>query len=133
MGTKTTVNSKGVFSETVVGTAISFIVDGKTINKVENGALNGDVTAANKPVIVMEATATAVTGVLPVVVADNVGLQYTFVYADNTSTLALSSSANVINGGTYELDVTSSMRAITVIAVSSSKNGFSWEQMGHVH
>ena len=132
MGTKTTVNNKGVFSETVAGSAISFIVDGKTINKVENGALNGDVTAANKPVIVMEATATAVTGVLPAVSTDNIGLQYTFVYADNTSTLALSGT-NKINGGVWELDVTASMRAITVIAVSSSKNGFSWEQMGHVH
>lgn len=127
MGTKTTVNNKGVFSTKTSSTAISFIVDGKKINKTFNAAVDGNATVGNKSVVVLEAATVAVTAALPVIVSENVGLQYTFVNADTANEFAISGT-QPFNGG-VEWEIGISARTAAVIAVSSSANGYSWEQL----
>ena len=123
MGTKTTVDNKGVVTKSESGSAITFIVDGKHINKTQNGAVDGAVTADNKGVVVVEANGNTVTASLPAISEDNVGLSYIFVNADNANAMALSGT-NPISGSGWEVGTTA--RATSVLAVSSSA-GFGWE------
>jgi hypothetical protein len=128
MGIKTTVNDKGVVTEKIAGTGITFVVDGKTVNNVFNAPVDGSVTLdnVNDPFVVVEANSVDVTASLPAVSAELVGTTYTVINADTTAGLALSGT-NPINGSDWELDV--SARRISVVAVSSSAYGYSWEQL----
>lgn len=134
MGTKTTVNDKGLVTESESGTAITFIVDGKTINKTENAAVDGDITVGNKPVVVVEGATVTPTASLPVVGSDNVGLQYTIVNADPTTAFAVSGTQG-ISGGEWELNISASTPTATtrpvvcILAVSSTLGGYAWERL----
>lgn len=124
MGTKTTIDVKGVVTEKVGGTAITFIVDGKTINKTQNAAVDAAVTAGQKPVVVVEANGAIVTASLPTIGSDETGLSYIFVNADNANEMVLSGT-NPISGSGWEYATLN--RTTSVLAISSSANGYSWE------
>ena len=75
MGTKTTINDKGVVTEKVAGTGVSFVVDGKQLNSVFNAAddTGPNLANVNDPVVVLNVAAAGVTASLPGVSAENVG------------------------------------------------------------
>lgn len=121
MATKTTIDSKGVTSNRRAGNNELFLDPSLKFRKgVQNaGPASAAITA---PVVVFEGSVAGVTGTLPSINADNVGLEINVLNADTTNTIQLSGSQG-INGAT--LTRTQSAAASIVVAVSSSA-GFRW-------
>ncbi len=125
MGIKTLIDDKGVHSEAVPGND-SLVINVRTRRQTQNFAVDTG-GAITKPVAVFEANAVGlgVTGTLPPVSGENIGLEITVINADVTEDLLISASTgNVIDSGTLLFNVTE--ESATFLAVSSSLDGFSW-------
>ena len=125
MGIKTLIDDKGVHSESVSGND-SLVINVRTRRQTQNFAVDTG-GAITKPVAVFEANQVGlgVTGTLPPVSGENIGLEITVINADVTEDLLISASTgNVIDSGTLLFNVTE--ESATFLAVSSSLDGFSW-------
>jgi len=125
MGIKTLIDDKGVHSESVPGND-SLVINVRTRRQTQNFAADAG-GAITKPVAVFEAPTAGlgVTGTLPPVSGENIGLEITVINADVTADLLISASTgNVIDSGTLLFNVTE--ESATFLAVSSSLDGFSW-------
>ncbi len=127
MGIKVTVNEKGVVSEKQSGTDKKFVIDSKVVKNVFHPGVDTGVTVTNvkDPVIVLEAASAGVTASLPALSTELLGTQVTFLNVE-AETFDVSGT-NPINGSTW--DATVSTRGYCLLAVSSSANGYSWEQL----
>lgn len=129
MGIKTTINEKGVFSESVSGND-QVVFDVRKRDEVLVVSASGNASVGAKPINVFEASGNAVTASLPTIADGNVGLKLICINNHASNPLVLSgATGQPINGGALELEVSGTtgwQRGITVVAVSSSFEGFGW-------
>jgi len=129
MGIKTTIDSKGVRSESVQGND-QVVVNIRSRQAVLVVSASGNASVGAQPVSVFEASGNAVTASLPVISDGNVGIRLTCInnHADNALVLS-GATGQPINGGALELEVSGTsgyQRGQDVVAVSSSFEGFGW-------
>jgi hypothetical protein len=129
MGIKTTINNKGVFSESVQGND-QLVVNVRQRQSVQVVSASGNATVGSHPIAVFEASGNAVTASLPTISDGNIGLRLTCInnHADNALVLS-GATGQPINGGALELEVSGTsgyQRGQDVVAVSSSFEGYGW-------
>lgn len=129
MGIKTTIDEKGVHSEKISGND-SVVFKLRKLDQVLVVSASGNSAVGAKPVNVFEASGNDVTASLPLIGAGNVGLSLVCINNHGDFPLVLSgATGQPINGGALELEVSGTtgwQRGATVVAVSSSFEGFGW-------
>ena len=125
MGTKTSVNNKGVVTAKTAGSEDEFLVDAKRREGITNYAPGESGPVGVTPVTVYEGSVAGVTASLPAIGAGNVGLEYKVINADVTADIMISgTNGNVIDSDTEEF--TLAEEGATMLAISSSLDGYSW-------
>lgn len=136
MATKTTIDSRGVVTETIAGSNDILVLDKRTVQDGEVSAadVTGTVTL-NSPFHVLNPGASGVvTGSLPVIGDEEVGLRI-LVHKDQTSGEAVLSGATgqpvveqggTISGAALEYKLTGTTAIADVIASVSGSGSYHW-------
>ena len=135
MGIKTTIDSRGVISEEVVGDSTFGVTLKQTVHPVQNYSFNNtNVTlSSNKFTVICPTSSLGITASLPVIAVATLGKEFCLMTGTGSNDQILVTASNGIRpGSTWTLTYSGSHATIGFMAVSSSI-GYYWHTTNKVN
>lgn len=138
MAVKTTINNKGVFSETISGSDDLLVIDATQTSapqqnvSISGTLVSGAVVTVSAPVTSIAPNASSPTASLPTIGSSNVGTMFWLIKSGaNTNNIVVSGTNPIGVGSTWTFNLSGSNDAVQLLATSGSGTGYYWFILSH--